>query len=53
MVYALDLLRLKKFLAGDSVEMACSGDVTGDDVVNALDLLRVKKFLAGNDVELH
>lgn len=52
-VNALDLLRLKKFLAGDSVEMACSGDVTGDDVVNALDLLRVKKFLAGNDVELH
>lgn len=52
-VNALDLLRLKKFLAGDNAELACSGDVTGDGVVNALDLLRVKKFLAGDNVELH
>lgn len=52
-VNALDLLRLKRHLAGENVELATSADLTGDGSVNALDLLRLKRHLAGEDVVLH
>lgn len=52
-VNALDLLRLKKLLAGEDVEIGGSADITGDGKVNALDLLRLKKYLAGEIAELH
>ena len=51
-VNALDLLRMKKLLSGDTVELLVSADVNGDGSINALDLLRLKKFLAGDDVTL-
>lgn len=52
-INALDLLRLKRHLAGENVELAASADITGDGAVNALDLLRLKRHLAGEDVVLH
>lgn len=45
-VNALDLLRLKKYLAGDTRAIVGNGDLNGDGKVNALDLLRLKKLLA-------
>ena len=52
-VNAMDLLRLKKYLAGDSVTLVGSGDITGDGKINAMDLLRLKKYLAGDAVVIH
>ena len=52
-VNALDLLRLKRFLAGEDVEIGGSADITGDGKVNALDLLRLKRYLSGEEVEVH
>lgn len=51
-VNILDLIRLKKYLAGAKVELVGSADVTGDGKVNILDLIRLKKYLAGAKVEL-
>lgn len=51
-VNALDLLRLKKALSGEEVELLGSADVNGDGNVNALDLLRLKKYLSGDNVTL-
>ena len=52
-VNALDLLRLKRHLAGEDVVLAGSPDTTGDGSINALDLLRLKRHLAGEDVVLY
>lgn len=53
LVNALDLVRLKKFIAGESVEIAGSADTTGDGRINALDLIRLQKYIAGLDVEIN
>ena len=52
-VNALDLVRLKRAIAGENVELVGSGDTTGDGKVNALDLVRLKRAIAGENVELH
>ncbi|MCR4771641.1 MAG: hypothetical protein K5855_04955 [Oscillospiraceae bacterium] len=52
-VNAIDLVRLKKYLLGESVVLECSGDLNGDGKVNAMDLLRLKKFILGKDVVLN
>lgn len=51
-VNILDLIRLKKYIAGADVELVGSADTNGDGDVNILDLVRLKKYLAGADVEL-
>ena len=51
-VNALDLIRLKKYIADDSTELVGNGDVNDDGDINSLDLIRLKKYLAGSDVEL-
>ena len=52
-VNGMDLVRLRKYLAGDSVEIDLSNaDVTGDGKVNGMDLIRLRKYLAGEAVEL-
>lgn len=52
-VNIVDALRLKKYLAGFSVEInSFNADVNGDDTADALDLLRIKKYCAGIEVEL-
>ena len=52
-VNVMDLIRLRKYLAGDSVEINLSNaDVTGDGKVNVMDLIRLRKYLAGDDVDL-
>lgn len=52
-VNPLDLVRLKRFLLGESVMLHCSGDLNGDGSVNPMDLIRLKKFLLSENVELH
>lgn len=52
-INALDLLRLKKHLLGENVELKASADLTGDGKINALDLLRLKKYLLGESVVLN
>ena len=53
-VNGIDLLRLKKYIAGQDVEIdPVASDVTGDGKVNGLDLLRLKKYIAGQDVVLN
>ena len=52
-VNVMDLIRLRKHLAGDSVDIDLSNaDVTGDGNVNVMDLIRLRKYLAGDDVDL-
>ncbi len=52
-VDGLDLIRIKKHLAGWDVEMnEKAADVNGDQTIDGLDLIRLKKYLAGWDVEL-
>jgi len=49
----MDLIRLRKHLAGDTVTIDLSNaDVTGDGKVNGMDLIRLRKYLAGDTVEL-
>lgn len=50
---ALDLIRLKKYIADNTTELPGNGDVNGDGKINALDLIRLKKYIANNDVEIH
>jgi hypothetical protein len=53
-VNAMDLIRLKKYLAGANVSIESNyGDVNGDGKVNAMDLIRLKKYLAGADVVVY
>ncbi len=52
-VNALDLIRLKKYIADDTTVIVGNGDVNGDGDVNLLDLIRLKKYLAGSETELH
>ncbi len=52
-VDGMDLLRLQKYLAGDSVEIDLkAADVYADEIVDGLDLLRLQKHLAGDNVTL-
>ena len=52
-VTGMDLIRLRKYLAGDNVEIDLSNaDVNGDGKVTGMDLIRLRKYLAGADVEL-
>ena len=48
-----DLIRLKKYIAGDSVELKTSGDLNDDGDINIADLIRLKKYIAGDSVTLH
>ena len=48
-----DLIRLKKYIAGDSVELKTSADLNGDKSVNVADLIRLKKYIAGDSVTLY
>ncbi len=41
-----DLIRLKKYIAVDTTEIAGNADITGDGVVDILDLIRLKKMIA-------
>ena len=52
-VNAIDMVRLKRFIAGENVDLAGYGDCTGDGQVNAIDLVRLKRYIAGENVELH
>jgi Dockerin type I repeat. len=52
-VNGMDLIRLRKYLAGDNVTIDLSNaDVTGDGRVNGMDLIRLRKYLAGDSVVL-
>ena len=47
-VNGFDLLRLKKYLAGENVEIvAGNSDTTMDGAINGFDALRLQKYLAG------
>lgn len=48
-----DLLRLRRHLAGYTVEIVGSADVTNDGVVDGRDLLRLRRHLAGYTVVLY
>lgn len=49
----MDLLRLKKHLAGESVLInAGTTDLNGDNATDGMDLLRLKKYLASENVVL-
>ena len=52
-VNAMDLIRLKRYLGGEDVELCADGDVNNDGKTNALDLIRLKRFLGGENVEIH
>ena len=52
-VNALDLVRLKKYLLGEDVELCCSADLNVSGDVNVLDLIRLKKYLLSESVVLH
>ncbi len=43
-----DLIRLKKYIAVDTTEIAGNADITGDGVVDILDLIRLKKMIASS-----
>lgn len=47
-VDAVDLTRLKKYLAGQKVDIAKGADTNNDTSVDAVDLTRLKKHLAGS-----
>ena len=48
-----DLTRIRKYLAGDDVEISMDcADVNGDGEVNLTDLTRMRKYFAGTDIEL-
>ena len=52
-VNGIDLIRLRKYLAGDDVEINfTNADVNGDGKISGLDLIRLRKYLAGDDVTL-
>ena len=52
-VNGFDLIRLRKYLAGEDVKIeAVNADVNGDGKVNGMDLIRLRRYLAGADVEL-
>ena len=52
-VNGFDLIRLRKYLAGEDVKIeAVNADVNGDGKVNGMDLIRLRKFLAGDNVIL-
>ncbi len=43
-----DLIRLKKYIASDTTEIAGKADLNGDGVVDILDLIRLKKMIASS-----
>ena len=52
-VNGFDLIRLRKHLAGQTVEISpVNADANGDGVVDLLDLVRLRKYLAGVNVDL-
>ena len=52
-VNGFDLIRLRKYLAGMSVEISpVNADATCDGLVDILDLVRLRKHLAGVNVDL-
>ena len=42
-----DLIRLKKYIADNTTELAGDADLNGDGIVDILDLIRLKKIIAG------
>ncbi len=52
-VDVIDLLRLLKYVNGQSIRLIASGDVTGDGIINTADLLRLLKFINGQDVTVY
>ena len=53
-VDGIDLIRMRKALAGENVEIdASSADATGDGEFNGFDLIRLRKYLAGEPVVLN
>ena len=52
-VNGTDLIRLRRYLAGESVEIVAENtDVNGDGTINGMDLIRLRKYLAGEAVDL-
>ncbi len=49
----MDLIRLKRYLGGEDVQLYADGDENNDGKINALDLVRLKRFLGGENVEIH
>lgn len=50
----LDLIRLKKYVLGENVDLnGRSGDTNGDGDINGLDLVHLLRYLLGEAVELH
>jgi hypothetical protein len=47
-----DLIRLRKHLNGESVDIGPGADVTGDGKINGQDLIRLRKHLNGENVTL-
>ena len=47
-----DLIRLRKFLNGESVALFAGADVTGNGSINGQDLVRLRKYLNGEDAVL-
>ncbi len=47
-----DLIRLRKHLNGESVDIGPGADVTGDGNINGQDLIRLRKHLNGENVTL-
>ena len=52
-VNGTDLIRLRRYLAGENVEIVAeNADVNGDGTINGMDLIRLRKYLAGEAVDL-
>ena len=47
-----DLIRLRKYLNGEDVEISAGADVNGDGTVTGKDLIRLRKYLNGENVVL-
>ena len=47
-----DLIRLRKYLNGEDVEISAGADVNGDGTVTGKDLIRLRKYLNGESVVL-
>ena len=52
-VNIFDVVRLLKYVTGESVTVYANPDVTGDTKENIFDVVRLLKFVTGESVEIH